>query len=299
MLKLEIFLDPNDGDLQTSLATHMAALGFVPISYVNGRDIDPWGSKKTPPEPATQTVNLTEVLRSADAPVSDAVKTEAPEISTESTEPPARRRRRTKEEIARDEAAGKEPAQALISTGEPRVDPEDAKQDAADEAAEQQTNREPGKLTLEDVRGAVQRFTAKFGIARAAKEVPAILGCNILEIPNDQGAYAAAIERIEKAMNPEAASTPEEQPLFEQAPPATKQDVIAALTAYGEKFDGAKPGPGVKCPNLMTDGPALLERACGVKAVPMIPDDPNVYAAVVRMIRTAIEQNPFNRTVHK
>ena len=95
----------------------------------------------------------------------DAAQAEAPK--RERGKPAPGRARRTKEEIAEDEAADKAEASAapteeapLISTGEERIDPttaEDAAQDAADEAAEVEATKVP-ELTHDDVRTALQKY---------------------------------------------------------------------------------------------------------------------------------------------
>lgn len=95
------------------------------------------------------------------------VPTEAPK--RERGKPAPGKARRTKEEIAEDEAAdAADAAQAApaevqpnISTGEERIDPttaEDAAQDAADEAAEAEVVK-PKELTHDDVRAALQKLS--------------------------------------------------------------------------------------------------------------------------------------------
>lgn len=80
------------------------------------------------------------------------------------------RARRTKEEIAEDEAADAADAAAAsdqpqnIQTGGERINPEEAAQDATDEAAEDAANADPEKpLTLDDVKNAVGLYVTRFG----------------------------------------------------------------------------------------------------------------------------------------
>lgn len=149
------------------------------------------------------------------------------ELTAENALPPKRERgkpapgraRRTKEEIAEDEAAEKAEASAavadapLISTGEERIDPttaEDAAQDAADEAAEVAAT--PAKvLTHDDVRAALQRYVAAYGMPAAMEDGPKVFGmifgqgvAKVSDIPTDQAALAKAVAGVDEmlAKNP-------------------------------------------------------------------------------------------------
>ncbi|CAK7259137.1 MULTISPECIES: hypothetical protein [unclassified Shinella] len=93
---------------------------------------------------------------------------QAVEAKRERGKPAPGRARRTKEEIAEDEAADKADAAGSsafgIQSGGERVNPEEAAQDAADEAAEDAANRDAAKpLTLDDVKNAVGLYVEKFG----------------------------------------------------------------------------------------------------------------------------------------
>jgi len=92
--------------------------------------------------------------------------------------PASGRARRTKEEIAEDDAAEKSAAQA-ISTGGERVGPEDdeetAAQDKADEQAEVEAARKPeAPLTVDDVKAAVGLYVNKFSMDAAVEDGPAL-----------------------------------------------------------------------------------------------------------------------------
>jgi hypothetical protein len=99
--------------------------------------------------------------------------TEAPK--RERGKPAPGRARRTKEEIAEDEAADKADAEAAAARGnistdpENRVDPEDdpevQAQDAADEQAEVDANRDAeAPLTVEDLKAVMSQYVEKFGM---------------------------------------------------------------------------------------------------------------------------------------
>lgn len=134
------------------------------------------------------------------------------------------RARRTKEEIAEDEAADKADAllaegreipdeKPLISTGEERIDPTteaDAAQDAADEAAEAEATK-PAELTHDDVRAALQKYLTAYGTPAAMEDGPKVLSMmfgaevtKVSAVPNNQAALAKAIAGIEEmlAKNP-------------------------------------------------------------------------------------------------
>ena len=129
--------------------------------------------------------------------------------------PAAGRARRTKEEIAEDEAAdGDAPAQANISTGEERVDPEEvAEQDAADEATEVEEHRDPANpLTIDDVKSVVGKYVARYGMAAVQEDGPKIfveaLGAppagqsywKMSILPDDQAKLAHVVKVWERAV---------------------------------------------------------------------------------------------------
>lgn len=274
------------------------------------------------PEPAaveeTETRTVSE-QRAAEA---------APEatVKRERGKPAPGRARRTKEEIAEDEAADLADAKlsedatdagiqsetgndvkAAISTGENRVGPEDdpetEAQDAADEKAEADANR--SGLTLDDVRRAVGEYNKKYGIAAAVADIPAILGCQIVDIAESD--IADAIAKIEQAveLNPLGRGAPAtaEKPKTEapaktenKAPSATLDDVKAAMLDYAEKFDGQRTDFNAM-PNTMADCPAIFKLIFGDKVTKLseIPADAGSFAKAVSGIREAIAKDPFKR----
>lgn len=126
--------------------------------------------------------------------------------------------RRTKEEIAEDEAADKADAAAApaepkpaISTGEERIDPtnpDDAKQDAADEAAEVASAPE---LTHDDVRAALKKYVDAYGMPAAMEDGPKVFKLlfgdsvvKVSDIPTDHDSLKRAVEGVHEmlAKNP-------------------------------------------------------------------------------------------------
>lgn len=135
--------------------------------------------------------------------------------------------RRTKEEIAEDEAADATDAAAApveepkpaISTGEERIDPtnpEDAAQDAADEAAEAEATK-PAELTHDDVREVLRSYQKAYGELAVMQDGPKVIelmfqgvaapakpesGWKVSDIPSDQASLAKAVagakEMLEK-----------------------------------------------------------------------------------------------------
>ena len=147
---------------------------------------------------------------SADKPVSDVYDLSADTAKRERGKPSPGRARRTKEEIAEDEAAdaadaatqAQDPA-ANISTGDERVNPEEAAQDAADEAADE-ANAPAATASRDDVRAAMTAYNTKFGMGVLTADMTAILAAHwpdgsvtkLSEIPEDPAAFAAVIAAL-------------------------------------------------------------------------------------------------------
>ena len=135
------------------------------------------------------------------------------------------RARRTKDEIAEDDAAdaadaavkaaGEETGavvadRQISSSPEDRVDPDndaDAAQDAADEAAETaQQKAATGKtLTLDDVRNALGKYVKAYGMAAAQEDGPKCITLmfgegkvKVSDVPDTQEALARAVAGIEE-----------------------------------------------------------------------------------------------------
>ena len=184
--------------------------------------------------------------------------------------------------------AASEP-EANISTGGERIDPtseEDAAQDKADEAAEVEETRKG--VTLDDLRQAIGAYQKKHGMAAAVEAIPALLGCAVADVKDED--LESAIAKVKAAT--EGAAPVEDKPA---APTATKQDVIDLMVAYAQKFDGTN-NPGADS-FTAADIPRILEPALGdgVTGLSKIPDDPEAYGAAVVAMKAAIEGNPFGR----
>lgn len=230
-----------------------------------------------------------------------------------------KRIRRTRAQIAADEAAAKEAAntaviqpgefkqktteslfgEPAISTGEPRIDP----QDAADEARESAANKTG--LTKDDVREAINRYRVRHGIVEAQADIPAILGCSIADLPDDAETLQAAITLVDEAAlakpslkerDDAAAARKVDVKLKDEPAIATKEDVMAALRLYADKYDG-KTVEMREAKNLLADVPKVLQKSFGEKcvAITMIPADG--FGKAVAAIKEAIATNPYKRTV--
>ncbi len=130
-------------------------------------------------------------------------------------------KRRTKAEIAEDEAAALAAASewvaaepASISTGDERVGPEDdaatVEQDEADEAAETEAavDERPAdkKLTHDDVRNALGGYVKLYGMAAAQEDGPKVIALalknpeivKVSAIPETQEALGAVVAGVEE-----------------------------------------------------------------------------------------------------
>ena len=223
-------------------------------------------------------------------------------------------RRRTDKQIAEDTAYfASLPASAplapgadapLISTGEERISPEDAADEAAETAA-----RATDKPTLETLRAAVGRYTETFGAKASIENIRAIIGKPMIEVAEEE--LPAAIARVEAATRGETITVttltetaPVPESVFGDALAdkptepvhATKADVIEAFAAYGKKYDG------VSDPKLMTitreDLPKVLEGVFGAGAttVAKIPQTPEGFGKAMTAVYVAVRDNPFGRT---
>lgn len=191
----------------------------------------------------------------------------------------------------------------LISTGEPRINPEDEAQDAADEAAETAA-RKTDKLMIEDLRAAMGRYTAAFGAKASIDNIRALVGCPIIEVPEDE--IGAAIGRIEAAISggdpmygapkPMPAEDPADLPT--EPVHGTKTDVVEAIMAYGAKYDGVKDDP-KRMPCTQEDMPKIFTAAFGpgVVGLKTAPQTPEGFGKAMAAIYAAVRDNPFKRGV--
>jgi hypothetical protein len=244
------------------------------------------------------------------------------------------RARRTKAEIAEDEAADakdaalqkaaaeaniqieKDPRLAdmqAISTGEERIGPDDAAteaQDRADEAAEAEAGRKG--LTLDDLRQAVGAYQRKFGMAASVADVPQILGCKVVEVPEAKLQWAIDEMRQAADLNPfernivggdmaeQLVTTETEKPAPAQASKTvTRDEVVAAMIAYAKKYDGptADPANGATMPFANEDCPKVFKMLFGeeVFSLSRIPADPEAYEKTLAGLQEMTEKDPFKR----
>jgi hypothetical protein len=107
-----------------------------------------------------------------------------------------------------------------------------------------------------------------------------LLGCSLIELKEED--YAAAIAKLAGAGAPEPA-------------PKTKEDVIAAIKAYGRKYDG-------------TDNPEKMERtkvdlpkvfqatfSDSVTGLGSMPQTADAFERIVAAIEAATNSNLFGR----
>lgn len=207
-------------------------------------------------------------------------------------------KRRTKAEIAEDDAAAvanvksiKEDVLAGAAEQQTAYDsPEAQAQDAADEAAEAEAHKTG--LTHDDLRQAVGRYQKKFGMAAAVAGVRELLGCAMVEVP--EADLAAAIAKVDAAVAGEAHSVDQEK--VAEIPAATKEDVQAAMIRYAKRFDGQTADLSITAaPFMHTDCPAIFKLlfGAGVEKLSQVPVDG--YAKTISAIDEAITKNPFKR----
>lgn len=221
-MKIEVTIPEDEvksGAAAQYLKRAMEAIGFSRAYEAAMNDAVTYGSGAVlVTGESAQAVNLTEVLPD-EGPNYAAMKAahdataEAPK--RERGKPAAGRARRTKEEIAEDEAADKADAAApaepkpAISTGEERIDPTteaDAARDAADEAAEAEATKAP-ELTHDDVRAALKRYLDAYGTPAAMEDGPKVLkmlfgdaAAKVSDVPSDQASLAKAIAGIDEML---------------------------------------------------------------------------------------------------
>ncbi len=195
-------------------------------------------------------------------------------VETEPTEPKKRGRK------------PKETAVAAKAEAEPVVVPVIDEQDVADEANEAYHD----KLTHDDVRAAVGKYIKHFGIVVGQKNIPALLGCSISDIPDDQNQIKLAILKIEAALAP----TLFDEHVVASEKEITEADVRDALMAYAAKYDVDD-----KMANTLIDGPDILKKTFGpsVSALRLVPKDAASLRKAYDAINDATDNNWYNRKV--
>ena len=195
-------------------------------------------------------------------------------VETEPTEPKKRGRK------------PKETSVAAKVEAEPVVLPVIDEQDVADEANEAYHD----KLTHDDVRAAVGKYIKHFGIVVGQKNIPALLGCSISDIPDDQNQIKLAILKIEAALAP----TLFDEHVVASEKEITEADVRDALMAYAAKYDVDD-----KMANTLIDGPDILKKTFGpaISALRLVPKDAASLRKAYDAINDATDNNWYNRKV--
>lgn len=211
-LKIEIFGTPDHGPINQQIEEAMEAIGFVRhIRTLRSSTADAalTAVQQNVKDGSTEPT-LTNTPRAGES--------EAQTATRERGKPAPGRARRTKEEIAEDEAAveAETSGTQAISTGGARVGPEDEpeiqEQDKADEQAEVEASRNPEKpLTVDDVKAAVGLYVNKHGMPATNEDGPAIfvkaLGqppegnpfWKMSILPDDQAKLKACVDEWTKA----------------------------------------------------------------------------------------------------
>jgi hypothetical protein len=213
-LEIKVSAHVEFGPLKEQVEEAMAALGFTRVVALLGG-----GTLVAAPTP----VEIGDKLTASSEPVEAAVnRTGVPEgenglAKRERGKAAPGRARRTKEEIAEDEAADKADAEAAASRGnistnpENRVGPEDdaetQAQDAADEQAEVDANRDAeAPLTIEDLKMAMSEYVTKFDMGAAQEDGVNIFGDALGKPPGGEQfwkmsiAAAAGQDTLKKAI---------------------------------------------------------------------------------------------------
>ena len=174
-----------------------------------------------PPAAPVQSETATDapVAAPINEPAEAAAEPEAPAAEAPKRErgkPSPGRARRTKEEIAEDEAADKadaaaaeqtEPQPNITAEPENRVDPAEAAQDAEDEAADE-ANAPAPEATRDDVRAAMLAYQGAYGTPALMADMTAILNeeypaggvTKLSEIPDTPADFAKITKRLNDAL---------------------------------------------------------------------------------------------------
>jgi len=217
-------------------------------------------------------------------------------------EPSSGHKRRTKAEMAEDAAYlasldhAPEIGQEEIPNGEAEMIAEYREQggfesddiiaqDAADEAAET-ASEQTGALTLEDLRRAIGEYAKKHGMPKAATNVPAILGGPMLEVTD----FEMAVGRIKLA------TATSDGLLHEEAPHATKDDLMEAVMAYAAKAEGSGVKPASSGPTAVDLADVMRKTFPGTSgALSEVPATPEGYGKALAAVNATINSNLFKR----
>lgn len=290
-IKIEIEAHPDRGDMRGQIDQAMKALGFnretvETLRMMSDRAVPRYAPEKELPQAAQE-------AKANTAPVEQqAPEAEVPNPARERGKPAPGRARRTKAEIAEDEAADAADAargedKPQISTGEARVgpqdDPETAAQDAADEAAETAGKALP---PIERLRAAVGAYRKKHGVPASVAlfQAGGLVGKGMAELTDDE--IEDAIVAIEGSDGAEVADAA-------IVPAATRDDLMAAMLRYAAKFDKTqKPAEMV---HTQGDIASIFTALFGpdVTKLSQVPADG--YGKAVQAVDEAIRTNRFGR----
>lgn len=196
------------------------------------------------------------------------------------------RARRTKAEIEEDE----KPEVANISTGEERISPEDA----ADEAAEAKP-ADVAEPTIEDVRRLVATVAGKVGAADAIEVVSELLGGKA-PAKLEGAEIGQAIARLTEFLTSgDRAETKSEEPAKTRDMADYKAAVREAMLDYAEKFD--KTRDPAKAPNMLADIADIFKKVWPGQEyrVGTMPYEPAKLDLLLAGVAEATATNPYKR----
>ena len=271
MIKIDIVLEPEKGDLDTQLKAHMAALGFFK------KEVFAVPAPKIFDERTTCPTSQTVVeIHSTGSTELNAEPAEGFKVNIEPIPDQHNLKTRKPRVKKNDPVVTKDETRALMQAS---IDPQDTEDEAPTETSV--------KLTHDDLRAVVGEFTKVYGIAKAQKMIPVILSCAIVEVPEE--GIQEAIDKF-RAEIADVEDEPEDNVTF-----ANEADVREALMAYAKKYDGDD----AKLTNTLADGPKILTEEFGpeVTAIRLIPKDPKFYGRALNAINNAINLNPYKRDV--
>lgn len=310
-LSIHVEAHPDRGDMGQQVETALAAIGFhrtLPgqITSSQARHLaDHVVSSVSQENETTDGYKVGPVDAEALTAVGERVaETQAEAPKRERGKPSQGRARRTKEEIAEDEAADaadaakqqaaeeadlKDDVKLAVSTGEERIGPDD-EQDAADEAAE---TEKTGLASIDVLRRLVGDYQKKHGMPAAVKlcQDGGLIGKPIHEL--DDAGIEAAIATMRGGKSGAYTQDMTEQFTNEQFEPKTKADLVEAMMRYADKFDGTRDQ--AKMLHTLADMPKVFVETFGegVDKLSKVPEDK--YAEAVAAVEAAIEADPYGR----
>lgn len=309
-IEIKIEAHPDRGDMGQQVERAMSALGFyrsaavvssvsqtateAPLTAVQQSIVDGTFSVRSATDEERAALGIGQPAQDAD---------EAPAAKRERGKPSPGASRRTKKEIAEDEAADAADAakqtaaeeanltddvKPAISTGGERISPED-EQDAADEAAE---TEKTGLASIDVLRRLVGDYQKKHGMPAAVKlcQDGGLIGKPIHEL--DDAGIEAAIEAMTEGTGAYTHKMTE-QFTEEQFAPKTKADLVEAMMRYADKFDGTRDQ--AKMTHTLADMPKVFVATFGdsVQKLSQVPEDK--YAEAVAAVEAAIQADPYGR----